>query len=63
MDATACKEEKNSEIKPSPTFSDSEHDEKVEEGEVFSAGEDGVNFRTVGWIRGEFGRIPVPELY
>lgn len=24
----------------------------VEEGEVFAVGEDGVDFRTVGWIRG-----------
>jgi hypothetical protein len=27
---------------------------KLGESEVFSAGEDGVDFRTVGWIRGSF---------
>jgi hypothetical protein len=24
----------------------------IAEGEVFAVGEDGINFRTVGWIRG-----------
>jgi hypothetical protein len=26
----------------------------VAEGEVFAVGEDGINFRTVGWIRGVY---------
>jgi hypothetical protein len=33
----------------------------IEEGEVFAVGEDGVDFRTVGWIRGR--SWPLSHLY
>lgn len=43
----------NLDISPAPN--DSREDSlKFGESEVFSAGEDGVDFRTVGWIRGTF---------
>ena len=34
---------------------------KHAETEVFSAGEEGVDFRTVGWIRGTNVAIPISE--
>jgi hypothetical protein len=40
-------------ISPAPNDS-RENSLKYGETEVFSASEDGVNFRTVGWIRGTF---------
>jgi hypothetical protein len=53
MDSTMPKEKSDLEVTiATPNGSSREGSTKVGEVEVFSAGEDGVDFRTVGWIRG-----------
>lgn len=53
MDSTMLKEKSDLEVAmASPNDSSREGSTEVGETEVFSAGEDGVDFRTVGWIRG-----------
>jgi hypothetical protein len=44
----------NVDEKATPVAGSTKSSNSITEGEVFAAGEDGVNFRTVGWIRGMY---------